>query len=54
METSALFRNSDQLAVSSIDKGIQKNPDGSVNVYIGPEAPAGKEADWVYTAPGRN
>ncbi len=54
MNTSALFRNADRVAVSSIDKGLQKNPDGSVDVYIGPKAPAGKEANWVYTAPGKN
>lgn len=52
--TSALFRNSERLAVSSLSKDLQKNPDGSVDIYIGPKAPAGKEANWVYTAPGKN
>jgi hypothetical protein len=54
MATSALFRNSERLAVSSTDKAVQKNPDGSVDVYFGPQAPAGKEANWVYTAEGKN
>ena len=54
MATSALFRNADRLVVSSTDKGVQKNPDGSVDVYFGPKAPAGKEANWVYAAEGKN
>ena len=29
------------------------NADGTVDVYFGPEAPAGKEANWVPTAPGK-
>jgi hypothetical protein len=42
MATSAFFRNSDRLVVSSTDKDVQKNPDSSVDVYFGPKAPAGK------------
>jgi hypothetical protein len=53
METSALFFNSPQLEVSSMNKSLQKNPDGSVDVYFGPKAPAGKESNWVYTAAGK-
>ena len=29
------------------------NEDGSVDVYFGPEAPAGKETNWIQTAPGK-
>ena len=29
--------------------GLQKNADGSVDVYFGPKAPAGKESNWVPT-----
>jgi hypothetical protein len=39
-------------SVSSQTKGLQVNPDGSVDVYFGPKAPAGKEANWVQTVPG--
>jgi hypothetical protein len=28
---------------------LQKNPDGSVDIYFGPEAPAGKESNWIPT-----
>jgi hypothetical protein len=29
------------------------NADGSVDLYFGPEAPAGKEANWTATVPGK-
>lgn len=40
-------------SVSSQDKALQKNPDGSVDVYFGPKAPAGKASNWVQTVPGQ-
>ena len=38
---------------ASISDGIQKNADGSVDVYFGPKAPEGKDANWVPTDPNR-
>lgn len=40
-------------SLASISPGVQKNPDGSVDVFFGPQAPAGKEANWVPTDPNR-
>ena len=40
-------------SVSSQDRNIQKNADGSVDVYFGPMAPAGKESNWIQTVPGQ-
>jgi hypothetical protein len=40
-------------AVSSQTKGLLLNPDGSVDVYFGPRAPAGRENNWVQTIPGK-
>ena len=40
--------------VGSQDKGIQKNPDGSYDIYFGPKAPAGKEGNWLATIPGKS
>ena len=37
---------------SSRDEGLRKNPDGSVDLYVGPEAPAGYEKNWLRTNPG--
>ncbi len=34
-------------SASSQTKGLLANPDGSVDVYFGPKAPAGKEKNWV-------
>lgn len=31
----------------------EKNPDGSTTLYFGPEAPEGKEANWLKTVPGK-
>jgi hypothetical protein len=39
--------------VSSQDKGLLVNADGSVDVYFGPKAPAGKENNWIQTIPGK-
>ncbi len=39
--------------VSSQDKGIQTNADGSVDVWFAPKAPAGKQSNWVQTIPGK-
>ena len=32
---------------------LAKNPDGSIDLYFGPEAPAGKENNWIKTRPGQ-
>jgi hypothetical protein len=31
---------------------VAVNDDGSIDLYFGPEAPAGKEANWLQTFPG--
>jgi hypothetical protein len=40
-------------SVSSQNKDLLVNGDGSVDVYFGPTAPAGKENNWVQTIPGK-
>lgn len=40
-------------SVSSQDKDLLVNADGSVDVYFGPESPPGKEPNWVQTIPGQ-
>ncbi|MFD2247823.1 DUF1254 domain-containing protein [Pontibacter ruber] len=39
--------------LSSQDAGFRLNEDGSADVYFGPEAPAGKESNWIQTIPGK-
>jgi len=50
--TNAFIHNpANRVGVSSYDKDtLRLNEDGSVDVVIGPEAPAGMEANWIPTA----
>lgn len=38
--------------ITSAEESVQKNADGSYDVYFGPKAPEGKESNWVQTVPG--
>lgn len=49
--THALIKNLSRASCASNDKAVQVNNDGSVDVYFGPMAPAGKEANWIPTNP---
>jgi hypothetical protein len=40
-------------SIGSQKEGIVVNPDTSVDVYFAPTAPAGHEANWVQTVPGK-
>ena len=50
--THAFINEMPKLACSSLTTGLIKNADGSVDVYFGPKAPAGKESNWVPTKSG--
>jgi hypothetical protein len=52
-ETAAFIRESPRVEVNSYDPAMRKNPNGSVDLYFGATAPAGKESNWVYIAPGK-
>jgi hypothetical protein len=49
--THGLIRNMTRSGRGSQSPGLQKHADGSVDIYFGPKAPAGKEANWVPTDP---
>ncbi len=40
---------SDEMTVSE----LIKNTDGSVDIYMGPDAPKGKEQNWIPTVAGK-
>ena len=40
-------------SVTSQEKDLKKNADGSVDVFFGPKAPEGYEKNWVQTLPGK-
>jgi len=47
--THGLIRDVNRASRSSQNPELQKNADGSVDVFFGPAAPAGKESNWVPT-----
>jgi hypothetical protein len=53
-ETHALIRDQKWSSRSSNTPGLQKNDDGSMDLYFGPKAPAGKESNWVPTNASKN
>jgi hypothetical protein len=52
LTTAAFLREAPSVEVNSYQT-LQKNADGSVDVFFGTKAPAGKESNWIYTAPGK-
>ena len=40
-------------SVSSQNKDLRVNADGSIELYFGPKAPVGMETNWVQTLPGQ-
>jgi len=54
VDTRSLILNEQKIADRSSRMDLKKNPDGSVDIYTGPKAPAGFEKNWIPTVPGRN
>jgi hypothetical protein len=52
-QTHALIKGMPRASRSSQIPELQKNADGSVDVFFGSRAPKGKEANWVPTDPNR-
>jgi hypothetical protein len=52
-ETHALIKNMPRASRSSQIPEMQRNGDGSIDVYFGPNAPEGKASNWVPTDPAR-
>lgn len=53
-QTRSMLQTDQQFpAIGSETKGLQVNDDKSVDVYFGPNAPDGKENNWVQTVPGK-
>jgi hypothetical protein len=51
--TRTFIEGTDNTMIGSQEPGYEINADGSIDVYFGPEAPEGKEANWIETKPGR-
>ena len=52
LKPSSFFLNATRLTLSSLDKELRKNADGTVDIYFGPTPPAGRKSNWLYTKPG--
>ena len=48
-ETHALIKNMARASRAE----VKKNADGSVDLYVGPKAPAGQAPNWIPTDPAR-
>jgi hypothetical protein len=53
LETASYIRNVEKSSIDNTQKQLQKNADGSVDIYFGPKAPEGKESNWLPTDPKR-
>jgi hypothetical protein len=52
MTRSMIQTDTNKAALSSYDK-LKSNPDGSIDLYFGPQAPQGNERNWIKTPPGK-
>jgi len=53
-QTRSMLQTDQQFpGLDSNRKGLLKNADGSVDIYVGPAAPAGKESNWMQSVPGK-
>jgi hypothetical protein len=53
-QTRSMLQTDQQFpSISSLKSGVVINDDTSVDVWFGPTAPAGHEANWVQTVPGK-
>jgi len=53
-ETHALIKGVERASRASNAAELQKNNDGSVDIWFGPRAPPGKESNWIPTNPKRH
>jgi hypothetical protein len=49
--THALLRDQSRVSCASNDSRVERNPDGSVDVYFRPAPPSAGESNWVPTLP---
>jgi hypothetical protein len=49
LETASYIRDVEKGSIDSNLPDLEKNTDGSVDIYFGPTAPSGKEANWLPT-----
>ncbi len=50
----SMLQTSQRQPTASTYTNPEVNADGSVDIYFGPKAPAGKERNWIETVPGKD
>jgi hypothetical protein len=50
---SVLQTDQRDMALSNETGTVQTNPDGLVDVFFGPQAPPGRESNWIQLVPGK-
>ncbi len=53
VDTRCIIRNEQQIADRSSRMDLLVNADGSIDLYFGPDAPTGKEQNWIPTVAGK-
>jgi hypothetical protein len=53
VDTRCIIKNEQQIADRSSRMDLLENADGSIDLYFGPDAPAGKEQNWIPTVAGK-
>jgi hypothetical protein len=53
-ETAGFIRESKRVGIDSYDEKMKRNAAGTVDLYVGPQPPAGQEANWLPTVVGRD
>jgi hypothetical protein len=49
----SMMATSQKFPAASSYTGVEANQDGTIDIYFGPKAPAGKEKNWVKTDPAK-
>jgi hypothetical protein len=52
-QTRSLLQTDQQYPSVVSQRGVQANPDGSYDIYFGPQAPESKESNWIQTISGK-
>jgi len=52
-QTRSMLQTDQQFPSLNSQRGVAQNADGSTDIFFGPEAPAGKDTNWIQTVPGK-
>jgi hypothetical protein len=52
-QTRSMLQTDQRFPSLNSQRGVKQNDDGSTDVYFGPNAPTGKESNWIQTVPGK-